>query len=158
MRCGERRLKRGGQLVAMLQGWLQRFRLAEVPGAPATAGVPMDEASRLEGELRPLLALLAEAQQRTQAVEQEFDLRSRQLLDDARAQAAGIVSEAHLNAAAEREHTIAEAGEAARREREDLLQAARTEAERVRLRSAQVLPGLVEQATDLVLAPGPPRP
>src|SRR5271166_4830838 len=110
---------------AMLQDWLRRFRVSGLPGPPATAGVPLDKQHSLEAELRPLLARLADAEQQTKAVEEQFDLTIRQLLDNARARAQQTSAAAHVLAASERERVIAERRAGAVRERENLLGGAR---------------------------------
>jgi vacuolar-type H+-ATPase subunit H len=136
----------------MLQEWLRRFRLSGVPGAPATAGVPRDKTSSLEAELRPLLAQLGEAEQRTQGIKDRFDAMTRRLLQDAKTSADKLVADARLQAGVERDRAIAERSAAADRERSDLLRDAEAEAARVREQSARELAGLVEQAVALVLA------
>ena len=138
--------------MPMLQEWLRRFRLSGVPGAPATAGVPRDMASSLEAELRPLLAQLGEAEQRTQGIEDRFDAMTRQLLADAKASADKLVADARLQAGVERDRAIAERSAAADRERSDLLRDAEAEAAAVREQSARELAGLVDRAIALVLA------
>jgi vacuolar-type H+-ATPase subunit H len=140
--------------MPVVQDRLRRFRLSAVPGAPATAGVPIDRTLRLEGELRPLLAQLGEAEQRTAAVEEQFDLTIGQLFEQARTHAAQTVSEAHSLAASERDNAIAIRTAAAQREREETLTAARAEAERIGRKSTQQLPDLVREAVALVLGAG----
>ena len=145
--------------MALLWGPFRRLRLADVPGSPATAAVPLDETSRLETELRPLLALLADAQQRTRAIEEGFAQGVRQLHDQAEARAQQLVAEARAAAERERDAAIAERSASAGEERGNLLRLAEAEAERVRAKSARELPGLVERVVALVLAGGtaPPR-
>jgi len=142
----------------MIQDWLRRFRLAGVPGGPATAGVPLDKAAALESELRPILARLAEAEGRSSAVEQQYERRAREAREAADASADQLVAHARVSAVTERNRAIATWRATAQGERENLLREARAEAERVRHQSARELPGLVAEAVALVLAVGTRRP
>jgi len=142
----------------MLQGWLRRFRLANVPGAPATAGVPADKTASLERELRPLLAQLVQAEERAKSVEEQFDIGTQQLLADARRRAEQLVAEARVFAAAERDRVITEATAAAEHERENLLREAAADAEKVRRQAAEELPALVEKVLALVFSGESPTP
>jgi vacuolar-type H+-ATPase subunit H len=139
----------------MLPGWLRRFLLAGVPGAPALAAVPLDKTSSLERELLPLLALLGDAERRATAVDEQFGLAALQLLDDAKARAEQLLDEARVSAGSARERAIAERSAAAQNEREDLVRRARTEAERVRQQSARETEMLVETVVALVLVEEP---
>ncbi len=68
---------------------LQRFRLAGAPGAPAAPGVPADRAAEVAAELAPVLALLADDDERAGRIradaEQEAALRRRRAEERARA-------------------------------------------------------------------------
>jgi len=147
-----------GKAAGMIQDWLRRFRLAGVPGRPAIAGVPLDKTARLESELRPLLARLAEAQERTSTVEEQFERRAREAREAANANADQLVAQAHVSAATERDRAIAEWRATGHREREELVRDALAEAERVRHQSARELPGLVAEAVAIVLVGGSGRP
>ena len=146
-----------GKAAGMIPDWLRRFRLAGVPGSPATAGVPLDKTASLESELRPLLARLAEAEALTSAVEAQFESRAREAREAADASADRLVATARVSAGTERDRAIAHRRATAQGEREELLGEAREEADRIRRQSARQLPGLVAQAVAIVLAGGSQR-
>lgn len=111
--------------MARVRDILYRFRPAGSPGAPGTAGVPVDRGADLAAELAPVFAHLAEAETACTAlvegVRRDAAARRRRAVDSAHA----LVAQARDQATVER----AAAAAAAERAGEPELAALRADAE-----------------------------
>jgi vacuolar-type H+-ATPase subunit H len=137
--------------VAGFRDFLARFRPATAPGRAAPGGVvPADRSDELAAELAPPLALLEQAEEEGRAVRERAEHAATRKRDEARRQAEEIVEAAHAEAARVR----ADSADRVRREAEAEAAAVLTEAEResdaVRERARDRMPALVGQVSALV--------
>ena len=135
---------------------LDRFR--------RTAGVPAAVGDALEAELEPVFASLEEIEVEASRVREEGTADATQRLDEAEAESARIAAGGKELAARERAWLTAEVREASEQEARRLLAAARSEAERVRIRGQERVPELVNSRCEsgvffrpLLLAGAPTR-
>jgi F0F1-type ATP synthase membrane subunit b/b' len=125
---------------------LQRFRLAGTPGAASVAGVPADRVAEVSAELEPVFARLSDVQEQARRVRAAGQEEAERRRHDAREQARVIVGAAHREADAIRAGAAAELRRTADAESAAALTAADEEAERIRARVAERLPGYVDRA------------
>ena len=125
-------------------GILRQFR-GGVPGAPVSAGVPVDRRAELEAELAPVLARLEQPQREADAIvaaaRAEVDRRGA-LATEAAAQ---LIAHARASAAAEQSRAAAEHVAEAEAQRDALFKVAVAEAERIDRASEQRVPSLVTE-------------
>ena len=125
-------------------GILRQFR-SGVPGAPVSAGVPVDRRAELEAELAPVLALLEQPQREADAIvsaaRAEAD-RRRAVATEAATQ---FVAQARAAAAAEQRRAAADRLAGADAERRSLLDAAAAEADRIDRKAQERVPSLVTE-------------
>lgn len=136
-----------------LQELLRRFRRAWAPPGPALTRVapPVDVTARLRKEIGPLLATIAECQERAGAIEKEVEQKATELLEEASLEANRRIQDAEKQAASVRGEAAAKKQEAVSRELQSALDSAREEVQRIEARSKERLPQLVEQIVDCVL-------
>jgi vacuolar-type H+-ATPase subunit H len=137
---------------------LYRFRPAGAPGAAGAAGVPVDRTADLEAELAPVLALLADTEAACDALIEEARQRAATLrardLESARA----VVEAATGEAAAARAAAATSATQAAEVELRTIRDAAAREAEELRRRASERVPGCASRVVELVRGVGDSTP
>ncbi len=131
---------------------LDRFRPAGTPGAAAPSGVPVDRNRQREDELMPVLVLLAETEQESDAVRRSGRDRAEHARSEANAVAASTVATARDQAeaaraeAAARQHRINEARAA------DEMKAAHRRAGEIASTASERSPAVVDAAVQAVRA------
>jgi vacuolar-type H+-ATPase subunit H len=135
-----------------LQELLRRFRRAWAPPGPALTRVapPVDVTARLREEIGPLLARIAECQERAGAIEKEAEEKAKEALEAASREATGKIQDAEKRASSVRAEAAAKEQEAVSREIQSALDSARKEVQRIEALSQERLPQLVEQIVDCV--------
>ncbi|WP_152190012.1 hypothetical protein [Georgenia satyanarayanai] len=131
---------------------LRRFRPAGAPGAASVTGVPVDRAAELAAELQPVLERLAGTQVEAAGIRRDAHAAARARREQAAAEAAALVAQAHRDAPAERAAAALAVTRQTARQSAALRQAAEQEAAAVRSRAAERLPGFVERALGIARA------
>lgn len=133
---------------------LRRFRFLGVPGAPASAGVPVDRRAVRAGELAPVLLALQEAEAEAASIlaRAEQDAAGRRAAGEARARS--MVESARARAGEARaEATRARLADAQDRARRMVAEARRAHAD-IEGRTAVGTPEVVDRVVADVLALG----
>jgi hypothetical protein len=133
---------------------LRRFRVHGAPGAPATAGVPVDRTGEVEAELEPVFSALEDAQRHGVALVAAAERDAAGRRADAVEEGHRIVAEARMQQAAGRAEAASALLAQADGERARLLAAARMEADRIGRVTAARTPALVDDVVRRVLALG----
>lgn len=145
--------------MTTLRQLLQRFRPAGAPGAAGQAAVPADRAARAEEELRPVFAVLADADAEATAIRAAAQAAAAQRRRWAGLAARRIVTAAHTRA----QQTRAEAFAAARADAARTAQTAMADAQRTadavraraRARLDAAVPSIVSAVLDELYGTGP---
>jgi vacuolar-type H+-ATPase subunit H len=133
---------------------LRRFRFLGVPGAPASAAVPVDRRAVRAAELAPVLAALHGAETEAAAIVARAELEAAHRREAAAARADSIVAEARTRAKAVRaEATEARLADARARSRR-VVDDARREVARLERRMAARRPAVVGELVARVLDSG----
>ncbi|MCQ2001093.1 hypothetical protein [Arthrobacter zhaoxinii] len=130
---------------------LDRFRPVGAPGPAGPAGVPATDDEGMAAELIPVFesldATISESRGRTESAEAQ----AQQTVAAARRQAAALVEQARMDSAAVRADAAARVSAEAAREDEQLLAAAKEEAETLRRQGESRVPELASAiVADLV--------
>jgi flagellar biosynthesis/type III secretory pathway protein FliH len=135
-----------------LQEFLRRFRRAWAPPGPALTRVapPVDVTARLREEIEPLLAAIAEMQERAAAIGAEAERESGEILDAASQQAEGELRNAEKKVASARAEAAKKEQESFDQEIRAALDAARDEVQRIEAQSKERLPQIVTEVMDCV--------
>lgn len=135
----------------MLGEILRRFRIGGVPGAPSSAGVPIDRVTELEDELAPVFEALAPVQAQAAAIDAQALERASSLRAAGAARAAAIVAEARARASAEQAAAAAERHAIADGTRATVLGAGEREADRIERAARERTPALVDEIVARIL-------
>jgi hypothetical protein len=134
------------------RGFLERFRPVGTPGAAAARGVPADRVAELAAELAPVFDLLEPTQKQSVAIRAQADDEADRHRAAALEGAAAKVGAARRHAESERAATAAGLARAADVEAEQILAAARRDADAVREAAARRLPDLAAAARSVMAA------
>jgi vacuolar-type H+-ATPase subunit H len=135
---------------------LRRFRLHNVPGAPAATGVPVDRTAELDSELEPVFSALEGAQRHAADLVEAATRAAASRRSDAVEKGRRLVAEAHARTGPARAEAASALLARADGERTRLLAAARMEVERIGLVTGERSPALVDEVVRRVLSlPGP---
>jgi flagellar biosynthesis/type III secretory pathway protein FliH len=122
-----------------------------VPGAPVSAGVPVDRRAELEAELAPVLARLERPQREAEAIVAAARAEADRRRSLAVEKATQLVAQARAAAEAERRRAASDRLAGVDAERQSLLVAAAAEVERINRTAKERVPSLVtELATRLL--------
>jgi hypothetical protein len=136
---------------------LRRFRFHGVPGAPATAAVPVDRGAELEAELAPVFSALEGAEARAaEIVAVATDEADRERTAAAR-QGQQVLVGARGRAGVVRAAAAASRLAQAETERARILQAAADEARRVEQLARERTPSLAEEVARRAMSEDPGR-
>jgi vacuolar-type H+-ATPase subunit H len=124
---------------------LYRFRPAGAPGPASAAAVPADRAADREGELAPVLDLLAETEEQCAALREDSVRGAEGRHEQARSAAHRVVAEAESRAPGERADAAAGVAAQAAGERAATVAEAHDEADRLLVLAAQRTPAWVER-------------
>ena len=138
--------------------FLNRFRPAGAPGAAARVAVPADRSAELEAELRPVLALLDDANTGCARIVARARDEAAQIVAAARAEAAASLRDASGRAGAVRAAAVQQVMTVAHADAAGTVAAARQEAREVAGLARQRIPVLAARAVDLVRGLGGPDP
>jgi vacuolar-type H+-ATPase subunit H len=129
---------------------LERFRPAGAPGSATIVGVPADRVSELATELEPVLGLLdgAEAESLQIVLAAKAAAGQRRTMSSARARQ--LVDEARQQAAVVRAEVAARARAQLLSEERAVLETARAQADRIAEISEQRMPVMVEHVIETV--------
>lgn len=130
---------------------LRRFRFHGVPGAPRSAAVPAEGATRIEAELAPVFSALEEAQRRSSDIVAAAEADAARRRAEAGERSRRIVAEAQAAAGPARAEAVDERLARAAGEQEQLRADGRLEAERIERVAAERTPALVEAVVRRVL-------
>ncbi len=142
--------------MASLAELLRRFRSQGVPGAPASAGVPVDRAAALAAELLPVLGALRDTGSRAAQLEDSAALRASERRTASDEEARRLLADARRRAPAERVEAATERLRRAADEQRALLAGAQVEADRIAAVAARRSGALVEDVVRRALAVGGP--
>jgi vacuolar-type H+-ATPase subunit H len=109
--------------------FLQRF--TGVPGRPARPGIPVDHRAALEAELAPLLSGLERTQRDTEEIAARAKAEADQIDATANEQRRSVVADARARVADEQSRIAAARIAEVQDERRAILEASKTEAERI---------------------------
>ncbi len=137
---------------------LRRFRFHGVPGAPAPAGVPVDRGEELDAELLPVFSALESTQHLAADVVAAAARDAARHRADTLEHGRRLVAEARARASTARAEAAAVHLARAQAERDQVLAAAQTEADRIDRVAAERIPVLVDAVVRRVLALGEPAP
>lgn len=132
--------------------FLRRFRLHVVPGAPTAVPAPADRGAELAAEVAPVFAALEDAQRRAAAMVASAEREAAAHRARSAAQRERVVADARAGRAAARARSSERRLGDADRERERVLAAGRTEADRVARLAAARMPAVVDDVVRRVLA------
>lgn len=132
---------------------LDRFRPVGAPGPVGPAGVPAADNQGPAVELAPVLAALAGDAASCAALVEEARNMAEEHVAQARKQAAAILSQARLDAGAERARAAARVEQAAADRDTALLDQARHDAATLEGSARALIPGVVGRVIDTLLAP-----
>lgn len=135
----------------MLGEVLRRFRIGGVPGAPSSAGVPVDRVTELEDELAPVFEALAATQAQAAVLDAQAHERASRARAAGAERAAAIVAEARARASAEAAAAAADRRAIADDTRLAVLRAGELEAERVERSARERSPSLVDEIVGRIL-------
>jgi flagellar biosynthesis/type III secretory pathway protein FliH len=135
-------------------GILRQFR-GGVPGAPVSAGVPVDRRAELEAELAPVLARLDQSVREAEAIVAGARAEAERRRALAVEQATQLVARARAAAEAERRRAASERLAGADAARQSLLDAAAAEVERINRRAQERVPSLVTELAARLLDRSP---
>jgi hypothetical protein len=137
--------------MAAFASLLDRFRrLSAPPGRPGEAlGVPAS-GDDLSGELEPLFGELDAVDEQAREIERQSLEQARQRRAGAQAQAAAILEQARGRAEQERAHAALDQRAEVERRAVEMHEASSREAERIRVASADRVPGLVSEVLECV--------
>lgn len=124
---------------------LQRFRPAGAPGAAAAAGVPVDRVAEVEAELAPVFLLLEEVERACARIREQGATEAENRRRAALAAVDRVLAEAHEQAAVEHANSALRRRRQHDDERRQLLAAAAREADEVRRRARERMPGLIDR-------------
>ncbi|MGA2392357.1 MAG: hypothetical protein ABSH03_03275 [Candidatus Lustribacter sp.] len=134
-------------------GRFLRYFQGGVPGAPSTAGVPVDRRSELEAELAPVFAALEGAQREAQTLTAQAQADAERMRADATDRARRRVDDARAAAAADQAATATEQLERAQAEAGRIVAAGAAEADRIDRAVQAGAPPLVSELVGRVLEP-----
>lgn len=132
---------------------LDRFRPVGAPGPAGLAGVPAADNQGPAVELAPVFAALVDDVARCAALVDEARLSAEEDVARARTQAAAILSQARLDAGAERAKAAARVEREASERDTQLLEQARHDAAALEESGPGRIPAVVGKAIDTLLAP-----
>lgn len=138
--------------MVSLQELLRRFRHAWAPPGPALAraATPVDVAARLRAELEPVLAAIAEIQQRAEALRAEGEERAGELLDRATRDAEQAVRKAEREAPLARAAAVETTHRGVEAEITSAVAQGRAEADRIATQTNERLPELLTAIRECV--------
>jgi len=130
---------------------LDRFRPVGAPGPVGAAGVPAADDHGTVAELAPVFAALSADVESCRTLVEEARLEAEEALLRAHEQAAAVLAEARLDAAAERAEAVARVEQEAAEQDELLLAQARKKADDLEAAGMILLPGTVRKVIDTLL-------
>ena len=138
--------------MSPIRDFLGRLLPAGTPGAAPAAPVPADHAKELAAELGPVLSGLDEAEAERARILAEGERDARRIRDDARHRADDMVALARQGVPAARAAAATAVQAGAEADARAALRVAEQEAQAIRERAAERMPGLVSRAVRAVLA------
>lgn len=129
--------------MTLARDWLDRFRrLAAAPAVPAVPTIPSEEPTP---ELMPVFAVLDDIEQEARTLREDAEREAARRLQVASVEVDAVLSRWQRRAEAERVHAEAERRETTARELRAIELDAAAEADRLRTRGLERVPGLVEE-------------
>lgn len=138
--------------MARPRDFLARFRPVGTPGPASPAGVPADRVTELSVELRPVLEALEGTQVEAAAIRSAGEAEANRLRHDGRTRAEDLVVAARTEAQTERLRVLAHAHAEADSAVVLTMDAAKAEAAAIEARVAQRLPEFVKRVEAAVRA------